>query len=120
MKMHDDTFIEVEVSDDINSSWPLHRMFQPLRSPTPISKVFTTNPEGSDMMCAVTGWSGTGACSAWSALVDDSGEGVAMLIYGGDHGIRLKDVNSDEPWNLKSMNQWGEPCLLLDKDTEAE
>ena len=46
-------------------------------------------------------------------LVEDSGEGIVMLIYGGDEGIRLKPVDEKE---ASSPRQWGEPCLLLDKD----
>lgn len=118
--MNNTNFIDVEVSADINSPWPLHRIFQTLRSPTQISRVLTTNPKGLDTMCDVIGWSPTGTCPAWSALVDDSGEGVAMLIYGGEHGIRLKDINCQEPWDLESINQWGEPCLLLDNDVKIE
>ena len=55
-------------------------------------------------------------CPAYSVLVEDSGEGIVMLIYGGDEGIRLKPVDEKEAWLLSSPRQWGEPCLLLDKD----
>ena len=51
-------------------------------------------------------------------LVADSGEGAVTLIFGGDEGIRLKPVDSPEPWDMDSPNQWGEPCLLLDLDVE--
>jgi hypothetical protein len=49
-------------------------------------------------------------------LSEDSGEGVILLVYGGDDGIRLKPAGSSEEWDLASQNQWGEPCLMLDKD----
>ena len=41
---------------------------------------------------------------------------MVLLIYGGDHGIRLKTPDCIEEWDLASRNQWGEACLLLDKD----
>ena len=43
----------------------------------------------------VVGWSSAGGgspCPAHAALVEDSGAGTAMLIYGGDWGIRLSPV----------------------------
>jgi len=40
------------------------------------------------------------------------------LVYGGDQGIRLKTAENEEPWDLESPRQWGEPCLLLDRDVE--
>ena len=51
-----------------------------------------------------------------AALSEDSGEGVVLLVYGGDHGIRLKPAELEEEWNLASPNQWGEACLMLSKD----
>ncbi len=44
----------------------------------------------------VVGWSssaGGSACPAQAALVEDSGAGTAMLVYGGDWGIRLSPVD---------------------------
>jgi hypothetical protein len=43
----------------------------------------------------VVGWSSAGggsACAAQAALVEDSTAGTAMLVYGGDWGIRLTPV----------------------------
>ena len=45
--------------------------------------------------------------------VDDSGEGVALLIDGGDAGLRLKPAAHASPWRLDDPEQWGEPYLLL-------
>ena len=112
-------FIEVDVSEGSNCPWALNRMFQTLGSPTPVSRVMASDPQDRDHLCEVTGWSSSGPCTAYGVLVEDSGEGVAMLIYGGDQGIRLKDTVNEEPWDLESPRQWGEPCLLLDKDVEV-
>ena len=73
-------------------------------------------PDGRERICHVTGWSSEGARTPYAVLVDDSGEGLATLLYGSDQGIRLKPEECDEPWDLDSPNQWGEACLLLDKD----
>jgi hypothetical protein len=48
----------------------------------------------------VTGWSSAGggsACAAQAALVEDSTAGIAMLVYGGDWGIRLLPVGGGAP-----------------------
>ncbi len=112
-------FIEIDVSAGDNCQESLMLMFNGLSEPAPAASVWTTDPGGADMMCAVTGWSTEGACPAYSAMVEESGEGSALLVYGGDEGIRLKPLDSTEEWDLSSPNQWGEPCLLLPKDTEV-
>ena len=65
----------------------------------------------------MTGWSEQGSCQAYAARAEDSGEGVILLVYGGDEGIRLKASTCSEDWDLESSNQWGEPCLMLGADT---
>lgn len=45
--------------------------------------------------------------------VEDSGVGVAYLIYGGLWGIRLCPADRPRPWNFEDRDQWGEPYLLL-------
>ena len=94
----------------------LNRMFDLISDPKSISQVLTADPTGSDRWCRVTGWSEAGSCPAKAALSEDSGEGVVLLVYGGDHGIRLKPAELEEEWNLASPNQWGEACLMLSKD----
>jgi hypothetical protein len=53
-----------------------------------------------------------------AVLVEDSGDGLATLVYGGEQGIRLKAADDEGPWDLENSSQWGEPCLLLDRDVE--
>ena len=94
----------------------LDRVFDLISDPRAIVEVFTADSTGNDRWCDVTGWNESGPCQAWAALSEDSGEGMVLLVYGGDQGIRLKSADSDEEWDLASENQWGEPCLMLDKD----
>jgi hypothetical protein len=45
--------------------------------------------------------------------VEDSGSGVAYLLYSaGNCGLRFKS-NPESPWSLTDPTQWGEPFLLL-------
>ena len=108
--------IEVEVTAGANSPLDLHRMFDLIAEPRFISSVFTADATGRDRWCDVTGWCESGACPAQAALSEDSGEGVVLVVYGGDQGIRLKPTDCLESWDLASPHQWGEACLLLDKD----
>jgi hypothetical protein len=112
--------LEIDVMAGDNSPMDLNRIFDVLSNPTPVRRVFTSDPVGQDRWCAVTGWSATGPCPAWAVLAEDSGDGVVLLVYGGDAGIRLKPAESQENWDLVSPNQWGEPCLMLDKNTGVE
>ncbi|GIS93405.1 MAG: hypothetical protein CM1200mP22_06420 [Dehalococcoidia bacterium] len=48
-----------------------------------------------------------------SALAEDSGEGVVLLVYGGDEGLRLQPAESGDDWDLANPAQWGEACLML-------
>ena len=109
---------EVEVTAAANSPMPLHRVFDLLEAPRAIRRVFTADPAGGDGWQQVAGWNdGAGPGPAWAALAEDSGDGVILLVYGGDDGIRLKPDGDTAAWSLDAPGQWGEPCLMLDKDT---
>ena len=59
-------------------------------------------------MVAVDAKGGFG--TAYARKINDSGEGIAYLIYGGEWGIRLRPQSlRDEPWDFKNPHQWGEP-----------
>jgi hypothetical protein len=112
--------IEVEVIAGDNSPLDLHRMFDLLEDPRPISRVLAPDPRGRDTWCEVTGWSADGPCQAMTALAEDSGEGVVLLVYGGDEGLRLRAADTGGDWDLSHSQQWGEACLMLDKDAANE
>ena len=112
--------IEVEVTAGENSPLDLHRMFDLLEDPRPVTRVLAPNPLGEDIWCEVTGWETDGQCPAMAALSEDSGEGVVLLVYGGSEGVRLRPVGSHDVWDLTDPLQWGEACLMLGKDTRVE
>jgi len=112
-------YIEVEVEAGDNSDMSLVRMFDARENPYQVTWVVTVRRDGTEGPCAVTGWSSGGPCPAYAALVWDSGDGIALLIHGGDEGIRLKHSDSDASWDISDPTQWGEPCLLLELTTEA-
>ena len=104
--------IEVEVTAGENSPLDLHRMFDLLEDPRPVSCVMAPNPFGEDVWCDVTG-----PCPAMAALAEDSGEGVVLLVYGGSEGVRLRPAGAPGEWDVNDAAQWGEACLMLSKDT---
>ena len=112
-------FIEVDIQPGRNTDWAVVKVFQAEEEPWEVTRVVCGRPDGTSGLCQVTGWSGDGPVPAYAARVFDSGEGVVLLVYGGDEGIRLKDGDSIEPWSLDSPSQWGEPCVLLSHDAEA-
>ena len=112
--------VEVEVVGGENSPLDLHRMFDLLSDPIEVMRVFSTNPMGEDLWCRVTGWSSEGPCVALSALAEDSGEGVVLLVYGGGEGLRLQPAGSGDEWDLTNNSQWGEAVLMLAKGTPVE
>jgi hypothetical protein len=82
-------------------------------------RLFDRRDEGE--WCLVTGVS-NGAAS-WEPArvrkVEDSGVGVAYLIYGGIWGIRLCPVDAERPWRFDDRDQWGSPYLLLTDATDV-
>ena len=113
-------FVEVDVTAGSNSPMTVNRMFGVRSKPQQVSRVLAANPQGRDTWCDVTGWSALGPCPALTAVAEDSGEGLLMLVYGGDAGIRLKPADCAEEWDLASARQWGEACLLLDRQVRVE
>lgn len=109
--------MEIDVVDEGNSPFAVNRVFDLISEPNPVQQVYTANPLFQDLWCQVTGWSAEGPCPAHAVLAEDSGDGVILLIYGGDQGIRLKQADSPGEWSLQDANQWGEPCLMLDRNT---
>ncbi|MCB9495617.1 MAG: hypothetical protein H6686_01890 [Fibrobacteria bacterium] len=70
---------------------------------------------GQDVWACVVGWDALEQkpVEAWVTLVMDSADGHATLIHGGSGGIRLRKLESSEPWGIAAADQWGEPFLLL-------
>ena len=111
---------EVEVVANGNSPMDLNRVFDLLREPQRIIRLVAPDPMGNDVWCDVTGWENGGPCPALAAPAEDSGEGVIMLIYGGEDGIRLKPAEAAGDWHVDAPGQWGEACLMLGSDVRIE
>ena len=106
--------VEVESSDNCDTSF--FARFKEAGPARPVVQVrlYERNPAGEWYW--VTGWSDNEQmppCQAYGQLVEDSGSGLAHLVYGGIYGLRFKPVTSDESWSLVNSHQWGEAYLSL-------
>lgn len=106
MGMHPDVvFVDVFVEPNANAPEGSGQRFKAAGGPRPI-----TRARWDGRWCRVTGWSslaGGTPCGATAIAVEDSGAGVALLIHGGDWGVRLEPEDGGEPF--------GEAYLLVDE-----
>jgi len=72
-----------------------------------------------DQPVQVTGWDAetNAPCPAFACKVEESGDGVALLIYGGSGGIRMKPLEDESPWDSTAPMQWGESHLVYPQDS---
>ena len=106
--------ILIEIPTNPNCASVELRVFHDLAAPQPIHQVQLERHEGQPQWCDVTGWTTAGVpCPALLQKVDDSGDGVAFLVSGGDAGLRLRPAAHQQPWHLEDPRQWGEPLLIL-------
>ena len=127
-------YIEVEANP--NCAGREGMRYRELGPPSPVVRVRIFDRRDEGEWCLVTAVQGEGATPWGPALarrVEDSGVGVAYLVFGGAWGIRLCPVDrarpssvtdercfpssvTDEccpPWSLDDPDQWGEPYLVL-------
>lgn len=105
-----------EVDDNPNWSGSVSMRFKELGPARAVKQLRVSDRKSGDELCCVTGWCDDGnqpLCAAYAQPVEESGQGLAYLVYGGNWGIRLKPVLLDEDWDLYSPNQWGEAFLLI-------
>ena len=108
------TYVEVEASD--NCPMSANQVYRNLDLPFRVAAVRIYEGEADGRLCAVTGWSSRGDGSAtdvYAVRVEDSSEGSAYVVYGGDWGIRLRPPKADGEWSVDNREQWGETHLVL-------
>ena len=103
----------IEIPPNPNCEMVGMRVFHDLEPPRPVTQVRLEHERGSPQWYEVVAWTAAGSAQqALAQKVDDSGEGVAFLIYGGDAGVRLRPVGSAQPWQLDHPQQMGLPFIL--------
>ena len=108
-------FVDIFIDPNPNCPEGCDLRFQATVEPRPVRLVRHARGEDDSVACEVAGWSSEGGGTpspAHAVLVEDSGAGVATLLYGGDWGLRLTPRDGSPPF--------GEPYLLVGEDAILE
>jgi len=74
--------------------------------------------------CAITGWQDERPTAAALSAIEESGDGPALLLHGGNQGLRLAVITAAEQaamvrWDVTDREQWPEPFLIIRPGTEV-
>ena len=108
-------FIEVEPNNNTDRSFNM--VFRDIGQPRELYCIkYQVNDDQQPVQ--VTGWDADAGppCPAYACKVEESGDGVAMLIYGGSGGVRMKPLEDESQWDTESTNQWGDTHLVYPAD----
>ncbi len=69
---------------------------------------------GQDVACDIVAVTEDGQfVGAIGHKINDSSDGTAILIHGGEWGIRIRPPQfAQEAWDLENKHQWGEPYKI--------
>ena len=101
--------MEIEINENPNCDILDLMIFNELEDARPIAGLRVSSPDG-DIECDVVGIGENATIvDARAQKINDSGAGVAYLIFGGAWGLRFrKKEDANEPWDLSNANQWGD------------
>ena len=106
--------VVIEIPQNSNCEPIDLRVFHDVEAARGVSLVSLERLPGQAAWYEVTGWTHAGQpCPVLARKVDDSGEGLAVLVTGGDAGLRLRPAGSTEAWSMNDPRQWGAPFLLM-------
>ncbi len=103
----------IDIEDNENCGYFPLQTFEARGIEREAASVMLNSATGVDGKCEVVGWSDEGRCAVRVVPVGDSGAGESILVYGGNHGLRLRAYGNDAEWSLESAGEFGEPYMLL-------
>ncbi len=107
----------IEVPENPNCEASELRVFHDVEAARAAAQVCLEQRPGEPAWYEVTGWTLSNTpVPAFGQRVDDSGEGLAVLVRGGDAGVRIRPAGSSDAWSLDNPNQLGVPFLLIVND----
>ena len=112
----------LEVEDNANCDGVPQLVFNTMGEPRQVTAVMAGDFGQEVTLHRVTGWSSEGdgsPCPAYAVRIQESGEGEALLVFGGDWGLRFMPATLSEVWSLDSPNQWGENFLSVDGESQV-
>ena len=111
-------FLEIESNPNVERNFDMI-----YRDVSPIRELYCIkyNIDGKEQPVQITGWDAdtNTPCSAYACKVEESGDGVALLIYGGSGGVRMKLLEDETKWNTQSTEQWGDTHLVYPSNSFA-
>ena len=73
--------------------------------------------------CAICGFNDDEICSASTVQIEESGDGDAMLVVGGNQGLRIARIADEHAaipeWNVDNDQQWSEGFLICTMEMDA-
>ena len=107
----------VEVDSNTNTDRTFNMVFRNISLPRELYCIkYPVN--GEEQPVQITGWDADSntSCPAYACKVEESGDGVALLIYGGSGGVRMKSLEDETQWDTGSSSQWGDTHLVYPAD----
>lgn len=99
---------------------PDERMFSASGKPRPVKQVMVDHPGGGSGWCDITGVYADGSFKPAQAIqVEDSSDGSAWMVFGGDWGLRLRADGQKQEWDIKEPSQWGAAFFVLDSSGDS-
>ena len=110
----------VEVDSNSNTDKSFNMIFRDI-SPARELYCIKYNIHGKEQPVQITGWDAetNSPCSAYACKVEESGDGIALLIYGGSGGVRMKLLEDETRWDTQSTKQWGDTHLVYPANSFA-
>ena len=108
-------YIDVEANKNINKNFSM--LYRDVSTSREVYCI-KYQADGVDLPVQVKGWDKdtNSPCAAYACQVEESGDGVAILIHGGSGGIRMKPLEDETEWKLGEKNQHGETHLVYPLD----
>lgn len=105
--------IEIDIEPNLNIDDSEIRNFMGRKPSIPINKFHYYNEDSKEFtFINVVGWQDGRAIQAYGLEVEDSGDGQAFLIYGGNQGLRIGPSSRlSEDFSLDNKEEWGELYL---------
>ena len=115
-------YVDVEANENTNENFSM--LYRDVSASREVYCI-KYNIEGNESPVQVIGWDKetNSPCAAYACQVEESGDGVALLIHGGSGGIRIKPLEDEMEWRLGAPKQKGEThlgypldCFIIYKD----
>ncbi len=112
----------IDIEPNANLDETCMATFNATGKPKPLCAIHL-DVQGTWTWCAVAGWNDDQAGIAEITTIEESGDGPALLISGGNQGIRLARITKPEDaaavqWSLDDASQWGEGFLICIPETK--